>query len=142
MFLKSVFSTITTPSRFDRDWYGYYTNQVAHIAHGVLGTWLFCAVAFLISDDLPSKLQVFLSISVIYAAKELILDRWQGFDTIEDILFVVVYGAGGTLLSFRQMNAHSPDSVFNVLNALPILVPCGVHLFVGSFARWKAAHNE
>lgn len=105
-------------------------------------SWIFCVFAFLISGDFPFRSQVFLSIAATYAAKELVVDRWQGIDTIEDFLFVVVYGSGGTLISFRQMDALSSDVVFNVFQALPVLCLCCAHLLFGSFSRWKAALNE
>ena len=141
-FLRVIFSAFSTPSRFDRDWYGYVTNQISHVGAGMFIAWILCVAAFLISGDLPFRSQVFLSIAVIYTAKEIIVDRWQGFDTIEDILFVVMYGAGGTLISFRQMDALSSDVVFNVFQALPVLCVCCAHLLAGAFSRWKASFSE
>lgn len=140
-FLSDVAIGFVTGERFDRDWYGYLTNQISHVGLGIFGTWIVCLIAFVISGDLPYRWQVFVGIAAVYAAKELVLDRWQGLDTIEDFLFVVVYGAGGTLVSFRQMNALSSDVVFNMFSALPFLGACAIHLLAGAFVRWKAARN-
>lgn len=138
-FLISILSTFSTPSKFDQDWYGYATNQISHVGLGMFFVWFFCVFAFVISGDMPSRWQVFLSIAVMYGAKELAADRWQGADTIEDFLFLVVYGAGGALISFKQMDALSPNVVFSVFQILPFLLVCCVHLLIGLFIRWKAA---
>lgn len=141
-FVSDVILSLGRGDGFPRDWYGYLTNQVSHVGLGIFAAWAACLVAFVISSDLPYRWQVFAGISAVYAAKELIIDRWQGADTVEDFLFVVVYGAGGTLASFRQIDDFSSDVAFNIYSTVPFLVACGLHLAGGSFIRWKAAHNE
>lgn len=141
-FILHVFRSVGTAQRFPRDWYAYATNQISHVGIGILWVWIVCLVSFAVVGDLPYRSEIFVGVALIYLAKELVIDRWSGFDTVEDFLFLVVYGAGGTLVSFRQIDALSSDVVFNIHSALPFLFTCGLHLLAGSYFRWKAARNE
>lgn len=141
-FICDILRGLGSASSFSKDWYGYLTNQFSHVGVGIFAAWLVCLAAFLISGDLPYRWQVFVGIAVVYGVKELIVDTWKGRDTIEDFLFVVVYGAGGTLNSFRQIDAFSSNVVFNIFDALPFLAVCITHLFLGVALRWRAASYE
>ena len=137
-FLKGAYKELTTADSFSGDWYGWATNQISHSSLGVFITWLACVAAFLMVGDLPFKINVFSSVAFIYVMKELVLDTWRGWDTIEDFLFVVVYGVGGTLLAFDQIVGDTV--IFSVFGATPIFSVFCIHLFVGSIYRfWKNA---
>lgn len=135
--IKLIWSELTKPSNFKDDWYGYLTNQFSHIGVGVFLTWITCLAAFAVAGDLPLRVHVFSFIAISYIIKELVFDKWHGTDTIEDIMFVVVYGAGGTLYSFKQIDDFSSDVVFNIYLALPSFVCAMLHLMYGTVIRIK-----
>lgn len=139
--MKEMLSALFTASRFDRDWYGYLTNQASHTMLGLFAVWLACTVSFWISEDLPYRTQLFVGLAAIYATKEVVVDRWQGFDTVEDFTFVIIYGVGGTLSAFKQMNNFSADVVFNMHASLPFMVAFVAHLTLGSVYRWRKARK-
>lgn len=134
-----IFKVLTNPSDYENDWYGFAVNQISHAALGLFFTWLVCFLSWWVSDDLPDREKVFLGIAFVYASKELLFDKWQGWDTVEDFTFFVVYGAGGTLYSFQQIEPYSADVVFSILNVAPFLGVFSFHLFVGIFVRVKGA---
>ena len=131
----SIIKELTTPSSFDRDWYGYLTNQAAHALSGCVVVGLICAITFLLKGDMPYKVNVFWGVAVSYAAKELIWDRWNGLDTVEDFLFVVAYGAGGTLITFSQVSNYTAQIQFEIFEFLFVLFLFFSHLLIGIFIR-------
>lgn len=139
--LREIFKILTTPNDYGKDWYGFATNQIAHASIGIFLTWLVCVASWWISGDLPDRIDVFLGIAFVYAAKEIFLDRWQGRDTVEDFVFVVAYGAGGTLLAFQQIEPRSDIVTLKITEALPVLAVFSLHLFVGIVERVKGAVN-
>lgn len=142
-FVKTVISEFATPEKFGDDWKGFIHNQFGHTGIGIFAVWIACLISFTIMGDLPSRFDIFLGIAFLYSTKELVADKWNGFDTVEDFLFVVVYGAGGTLAAFKQMEQNSADVVFNIHSAVPFLTACFIHLFAGAFYRWNnARHNR
>lgn len=132
---KVILQGLIAPSDFRRDWYGYLTNQISHVGVGVLAAWLTCVMAYLIAGEYPYREHVFVLILLAYTLKEALFDKWSGFDTIEDIVFVTLYGVGGTLRSFSEIQAGSSVVSFDVFSALPVLLLCIVHLTVGTISR-------
>lgn len=135
--LTSILKALTTPSNYSRDWYGYATNQMAHTSLGVFFVAVICYGAFKVDGEIPYKIQVFFVIGFVYAAKEIFLDKWNGFDTIEDFMFVVVYGTGGTLYSFTEKQAGISMVVFDLEKSAPFFATCCVHLLVGVLYRLR-----
>ena len=136
---RRIFGELTAPSEFGRDWYGYACNQLAHTSLGVFFVALICYGAFMVEGELPYKWHVFGVIAFVYAAKEIFLDKWNGFDTVEDFLFVVVYGTGGTLYSFTEKQAGLSELVFDLEKSAPFFAVFCVHLLAGVLYRLKEA---
>jgi len=130
-----------TPFNFHADWYGHLTNQMSHVGLGMFATWMACVMAFSASGELPYRYQVWIGLAFIYALKEVLWDGWYGFDTIEDFMFVVVYGSGGTLLAFKEIDPQSSDVVFNIYSALPVLSICVLQLALGVYVRMRQANG-
>tara|TARA_R110000850_G_scaffold196291_1_gene322725 strand:- start:119 stop:547 length:429 start_codon:yes stop_codon:yes gene_type:complete len=137
----SILGELTTPSRFTGDWLGYAGNQGTHVLIGMLSIGIMCAFTFLTVGDLPHKESMFLGVFVVYVVKELFGDGWNGFDTIADIQYLVGYGAGGTLLTFSQINDFSSDVNFNENNFLVVFTVFCIHLSIGIFTRIREAKN-
>lgn len=130
-----------TPDAFPRDWYGWLTNQVSHIGLGLFLVWATSLVAYVLAGEFPYRWGVWWLIFVTYTLHELFAQRWHGWDTVEDILFVVFYSAGGTLLAFVEFEAGLPYVIFDLVAPLPILATCICHLVVGSIVRWVRANG-
>lgn len=136
--ISTIFTTLTTPDRFSDDWYGYLLNQVSHCALGLLFVLTLCAGWLGFSGEFPYRWKVFVFVSVVYALKELLLDRWNGFDTIEDFLFVVIYGAGGTLASFFELAGLPVGLVaFDIKATTPFMTMFVLHLSAGCIVRLR-----
>lgn len=132
---------LTTPSNFRGDWYGYATNQISHTFLGCMIAALICAVTFALKGDLPYKINIFLGVAFIYGVKEIVWDRWQGFDTVEDFLFVVIYGTGGTLLTFTQSQDFTTRIDFEAFKFVAVLLLFFCHLLGGITIRRREAEN-
>ncbi|QDP54160.1 MAG: hypothetical protein GOVbin4685_20 [Prokaryotic dsDNA virus sp.] len=137
--IEQILKALTTPSNYERDWYAYATNQIAHTSIGVFFVALISYGAFMVDGEIPYKMHVFFVIAFIYASKEIFLDKWNGFDTVEDFLFVVVYGTGGTLYSFTEKQAGLSELVFDLERSAPFFVLFCVHLLAGVLYRLKEA---
>lgn len=87
---------LMTPDNFPNNWYKWLTNQISHCALGFALVILYCALGAHIADSFPDKWVIWVSIAVGYALIE-VIQRGPFWDSVEDFLFVVVYGAGLTL---------------------------------------------
>ena len=125
-----------TPDDFKDDWYGYLTNQISHVGLGLFLVWFVCAVSFLALGELPYKLALFFSISVLYFLYEMTFQGWRRFDTIEDTMFVAGYGAGGTVLAFSEFLVGTSLVAFDVYAPAYVILTMAIHLLVGCSVRW------
>lgn len=140
--LRAVWDELTTSSRFDRDWYSWATNQASHVGLGMFGVWLMCLVMFVLLGEFPYRATVFIAFTAAYLFFELRAQRWAGWDTVEDVLFVCVYGAGGTLASFREFEVMQSDVILNLFAPVPFLVATVLHLAIGITYRLRKADND
>ena len=67
---------------FARDWYGFTTNQVSHLAFGVLFAWLLAYVHFKVAGEYPVKMEMVLVLAVGYFLFEIFTQGWQGLVTV------------------------------------------------------------
>lgn len=102
---------------------------------------MICALSFFLKGDIPYKINIILGVAVVYGIKEIIWDKWHGLDTIEDFLFVVVYGAGGTLLTFTQTQKFTSLLDFETHKFVAVFLLFSFHLLCGVFARKREAEN-
>ena len=142
MSLRAVWQELSTPQRFEDDWYAWATNQIGHVGLGMFGVWIMCMLFFVVLGEFPYRATVFLFFSAVYVYFELRKQRWSGWDTIEDVLFVCVYGAGGTLYSFTEFEVHSSQVVLDVFAPLPFLLASVLHLCAGITYRLRRARDD
>lgn len=102
------------------------------------------AVVFLVLGELPYRSTVFLVILGGYIFYEVRRQAWQGWDTIEDTLFVVGYGAGGVLYSFTEAMPGSSKACVDLLSPIPFLAAAALHLAIGFAIRLyqKSQHHD
>ena len=140
---------------FRRDWYGHLTNQISHTAIGAIAAWIGALCFFQLFGEYPVKLELFIALAAGYFAFELgafhavirlvgsVFGRvwnirgqgWQGRDTIEDWVFFVVWGAGGTMAAFSEIQVGSIWLAFDP--SAPVIFAQGatVHLAIGTVMR-------
>lgn len=121
--------------------YGYITNQISHVALGCFSSFMLSILFFMLHDEYPIKEKIIIFIFISYILKEIFLDKWVGFDTIEDILFVCFYGAGGSILSFSEVSPRNFSLIFDPYWCAIVLPAVALHLCVGYFLRCKNAKS-
>jgi hypothetical protein len=130
-----------TPDDFKDDWYGYLTNQVSHVGLGIFLVWFVCALSYSMFGELPMKWAIFFSISILYFLFEMTFQGWRRFDTIEDTIYVAVYGAGGTVLSFTEFVGGKTLVVFDVFAPILVISTFISHLIIGCVVRWYRSNE-
>ncbi len=124
-----------TPDDFRNDWYGYAKNQVSHGLLGMASAWVVAAAGFWYYEEFPDKTYAWLLVAFLYSAYELLWQRWNGLDTIEDILFWVVYGAGGALLVFSEVEPGNPVLQMHIAGPAYVGIFAITHLAIGTAYR-------
>jgi heme/copper-type cytochrome/quinol oxidase subunit 4 len=72
-----IWSSLTTPDQFKRDWYGWATNQLGHI---MIGLALACALTLLYfwaAGEFPYKTHLFAVIGCVCGAHLQRNDLWK-----------------------------------------------------------------
>lgn len=126
-------------SAFKGDPYGWATNQIGHaLAVGCLAlVYVPALVFFAAMGEFPPKWIVVLSAAITYMAFELMSQGWRGADTIEDWVFVVVYGVAGTMASFTEIAPGNPVAAFDPMAAMPYVAFMATHLAFGAWIRGR-----
>lgn len=123
--------SLNEPDAFLDDWYGWLTNQISHIALGVFMAFIVCAAYYVAAGEFPVKSLVWLFVLMFYAGIEFFKQRFVGFDTIEDIVFVIGYGASAVLAGFAEIDPGNPYVALNVVSLLPFFAVSICHMVAG-----------
>ena len=119
---------------FAGDWYGYLTNQVSHMALGLMMALVLSLVWFVFMGEMPIKWQAWLACLGLYLGLELVRG-WNGWDSVEDTVFTAGYGSGGAFLIFSELAPGEPFLGFNILVAAGLAFVAAVHLILGVIRR-------
>lgn len=119
----------------------WLANQSGHMALGAAAAVLICAVWFIIAGEFPYRSVVFAALAAVYVLRvELIGQGNQGWDTIEDVTFVVGYGAAPVLFAFHEVRPGSSEFTGDVLHVAPFLAVACLHLALG--ALWRVRKRK
>jgi hypothetical protein len=132
---------LLTPSSFHDDWYGWATNQMGHAMIGMAMACVLTVAYFYVAGEFPFKWHLFAVISCGYAAWELAVQKWQGWDTVEDWLFVCAYGAGGAILAVSEYHVGSLVADLDLRQAVWAFLLFAGHLAVGIALRLRRADD-
>lgn len=129
--------SLFTPDDFKNEWYGWATNQWSHVVLGqVLFGWIM--YASLLFGEFAPRLDVLLIVAGIYAAWELFTsNRSKIWDSIEDFIFVVIYGAGWMAAVFTEVAPGLSGVYSDALSAIPLFGLFAFHTTVGVLLRWN-----
>ncbi len=131
---------LLTPSNFEKDWYGWLTNQVSHVFLGIFAVFAVSMTGFAVSGEFPVKTQMLMGIGAAYfLGIELWLQGWRGWDTIEDTVFVVGYGAAGPLAASYEIEVGRSAIIMELEPLLPYFYVCIAHLIAGILWRVSRA---
>ena len=137
--MNAVTENAMQSDNFREDWYGFATNQISHLALGVLFAWLIALFYHSIVGEYPRKLEMIAVLAAGYMAFELFSQGWNGFDTIEDWTFFSVWGAGGATAAFSEVEIGSIILSLNPAAPIPFAIAATIHLALGSLQRLLAA---
>lgn len=120
---------------FENKPYSWAANQGAHTLIGMV-LLLFVAVLWVrITGEYPYKVMLFLAVLGIYLNFEILAQGWNGWDTITDTKFVVVYGGASFLTSMSEIEPGSYDLLFKPLLMLPWVVLFTISIVYGVVKR-------
>jgi hypothetical protein len=139
--LRTIWTSLTTPSAYRGDWYGWATNQLGHV---MIGMALACAgtvAYFMVLGEFPFKWHLFAVIGCGYLAFELTFQKWQGWDTLEDWLFVCAYGAGGAITTVTEYEIGSLVADIDLRGVAWAFALAAGHLAVGVGLRLRRADD-
>jgi|GEM_PF-6260900 len=119
---------------FRNDWYGWFTNQVGHIALGFVLAWAVSIIWFGMVGEMPYKVIAWPVCLGIYVVFE-IARGWTGWDSFEDTIFASLYGSGGAFFLFTESTIGSLNLSFDMKSVLPAIGVIGAHLAYGIRTR-------
>lgn len=134
--------SILDPDDFKADPYGHVTNQTSHsfLVGGILLAYLPVMAWFYIVGEFPVKWMIIAWAAVSYAAFELIVQGWRGWDTVEDWIFVVIHGTTGFVVTFSEIEPGSLKFQGDLAIAAPFIALFLFHLAAGAwFRKWFGA---
>jgi hypothetical protein len=135
-FLGRKLRKIFVPDKFKADWYGFSTNQLAHFTIGAFLVLLQMNIHLWITGEFFDRLCAFIVILVGYTCFEY-CQKGKTSDIIEDILFLVFFGAGSMLYVFKWFYGSYVCGYSNEF--LPIFYAMALVLIYGIFRRVKYA---
>jgi hypothetical protein len=101
--ITAIFREVTNPSLDNPPmWYKKAVVDFAHVFLGVISIWILTSIIFFLHGEYPYKEHVWGLVAGAFLGKEILFDRWNGWDTIRDNWFFSVYGAGGAVMSFSE----------------------------------------
>jgi hypothetical protein len=101
--LWAFWAILNTPSKFDNDAYGGFTNQATHCGGSAAIFALICIAWFSVFGEMPYRWPVVFGMVAAYAVFiEWFKQGWQGRDAIEDTGFVAL-GCTAIAASFKEV---------------------------------------
>lgn len=136
MILQTILKDLRQADNFRSNWYGWFTNQVAHSQLGLIYVFSVCVFWTYYFNEFPYKLYLFSGIALVYLLWEFGVQRGKDtIDSLEDFCFVVLYGSGFAVTAFTEREAGSPELTFNSHASLGIIIIYILHLSYGTATR-------
>lgn len=123
---------LSISENFRNDWYGWATNQMAHILLGFIFAGVVSFCLFSVIGEFAHKEATWAIVALPYLVFE---TRKPSFDAIEDWIFVCIYGAGAAIMLFDETVPGSPLITTNIKHAPIFGGIVAAHLLVGIAAR-------
>lgn len=124
------------------EWLAWVDKRISDVGKGIGYVWLVCLLSFQIGGEFPDKYHAFASMAAMHFCYTMMFEKFSVGKHIENFLFVVVYGAGGTLAAFNEFIVGSDRALFNVMGPAPIFFACVGHFIAGVILRIGGAPHE
>ena len=136
----TFFKELTTSSNYTTDPYGYGKNQLAHLSIGFIMATVVSALSVLFAGEFLYKGDLFAIMCVIFVLWEFVqrslsVVKVTIWDSVEDWVFMALYGSGTAIFLFSESEVGSPWVTSNIYYSLPFVGVVATHLFVGILAR-------
>ncbi len=128
-------SKILEPDAFRGQPLAWAGNQCGHFVLGMFSAFFICVTFFYVIGELPYRAHVFWIIALAYVSFEVYGQGWRGWDTVDDTVFVVAYGTGGTLAGFTEHQVGSLQPVPDMQILTTFAVVMTAHLIMGMVFR-------
>jgi di/tricarboxylate transporter len=119
------------------DWLKWLVDRAGDLGKGLFCAWLVTTLAYYFGGEFPSKTSTATAIAAIYIVAVLLFDDPNFSRHVEGFLFFVVYGAIGTIISFREYEVGESIAVFDLHGPLPIVALTVAHALAGVFLRLR-----
>ena len=106
----------------------WLANQTGHMMLGIILVVVLSFLHVLAFGEYPYKSTILAVVLVGYGVIGELNQGWRGWDTVEDTLFVVGYGAGSILWTFREVDGASGAFHGNIYDIWPFIVAVPLHL--------------
>lgn len=124
-----------TPDDYAKEPELWLANTLSHVGLGVWLAIVSCGMWLYASGEFPEREAIGVLLVVFYLSYELARQGWRGFDTIEDTLFVAVYGGCGALYCFREVSPGSDQITAGLYDLVSASMFPLVHMIVGASIR-------
>ena len=132
---RNRLARVFAPDDYPGDWYGWTVNQTSHVAIGVLIVLVAALIGRALMGEYPLRVELFILALLYVLIFELVVQPWTGWDTVQDIAFMGVYGAGGSLWVFREVRPGQIEVSGDLWVAAVVVAVVLVHLAVGVALR-------
>ena len=138
--IVGIISELGKADNFRYDWYGYATNQMAHGLFGFLFACFVSYAGFLLYGEFCDKEAILGIVFGVYILVEFLqVNQKNIWDSIEDTIFFVFYGAGSAILLFSEVEPGSTAVKTDLTNAIYVSLIITIHLLTGIVCR---AYNK
>ena len=138
--MTSLSMELFEPNQYLGQPYKWLVNQCSHIVLGFVTILFICVSFHFLNGEYPVRVNVGAYSLVAYLLFEILVQGWRRWDTIEDTVFVVVYGGWGTLIASREISIGDTAVTVNPYALTLVAMAVSVHLFLGYMWRKNTAN--
>lgn len=113
----------------------YLKRQFAHTGLGLMMAWAMVTVVFFLAGEFPYRAHTFAGLVGLYIVLRGYFGERCGFLEVEDAMFVLLYGVGGTLLAFKEVIPGSDHLIWSATGPAPVVIAFIAHLAFGAAFR-------
>lgn len=130
-------TSLMTPDNFKRDWIGWAGNQGFHLIMGA-SAYLALHVAYLETfGTLAYRWPVAAICLSGYLIWEGAINKWAGWDSVEDTVFFAFYGAGIPAWCLPAIDGDSIELLYSLREVARAAALVWFHFVVGVLIRWE-----
>ena len=130
------------PNNFRADPEGWVGNQSGHTLCGFVAAMVVSILWFVFTGEMPVSEHGWAVVALGYLAFELATQGWKGWDTLEDWVFVAVYGNGAAFYTAKESAPGTMLVIVNVAELCVIVAIVSLHFLIGFLIRLVQQHRN